>query len=87
MWKNGLIEKFRLASKFMTSQSANKQLQYTYCQIPQEVKTIKQYNKRNIFLQKSCRKAGRLIPDLYLYFKKAFYEVKASGLHVSFNIF
>ena len=31
--------------------------------------------------------AGRLVPDLFLLFKKALYEVKASSQHPSFNIF
>ena len=31
--------------------------------------------------------AGRLVPDLFLFFKKALYEVKASGLQLSFNTF
>ena len=30
--------------------------------------------------------AGRLVPDLFLFFKKSFYEVKANGLQLSFNI-
>ena len=31
-----------------------------------------EYNKRNIFLQKLCGKqAGRLVPDLFLFFKKS----------------
>ena len=30
---------------------------------------------------------GRLIPDLVLFYKKALYEVKASGQLLSFNIF
>ena len=31
--------------------------------------------------------AGRLVPDLFLFFlKKALYEVKESGLQLSFNI-
>ena len=47
-----------------------------------------EYNKRNIFLQKSCRKQdGRLVPDLSLFSKKVLYEVNASGLQVSLNIF
>ena len=47
-----------------------------------------EYKKRSIFLQKSCKnEAERLVPDLSLYFKKALYEVKASGLQFSFNIF
>ena len=31
--------------------------------------------------------AGGLVPDHFLFFKKALYEVKASGLQLSFNIF
>ena len=31
--------------------------------------------------------SGRLVPDLLLFFKKALYDVKASGLQLSFNIF
>ena len=46
-----------------------------------------EYNKRNNFPQKSSRnKARRLVTDLLLFFKNAF-EVKASGLELSFNIF
>ena len=29
---------------------------------------------------------GRLIPDLFLFFKKDLYEVKTSGLQLRFNI-
>ena len=32
-------------------------------------------------------KTRRLIPDRIFFFKKALYEVKASGQHLSFNIF
>ena len=31
--------------------------------------------------------AGRLVPDLFLFFKKTLYTVKASGQQLSFNIF
>ena len=31
--------------------------------------------------------SGRLAPHLFLFFKKALYEVKASGLQFSFNTF
>ena len=31
--------------------------------------------------------AGRLVSDLFLFFKKALFQVKASGLQLSFNIF
>ena len=30
---------------------------------------------------------GRLVPDLFLSFKKALYEIKASSLQLSFYIF
>ena len=32
-------------------------------------------------------KTERLVPDFFLFFKKALYEVKASGLQLSFDIF
>ena len=31
--------------------------------------------------------AGRLVPHLFLFFKEALHEVKASGLQLSFNVF
>ena len=31
-------------------------------------------------------KAGRQVPDLFLFFKTALYEIKASGLEFRFNI-
>ena len=40
-----------------------------------------EYNKGNIFLQKSCRKWGRVTSFTpFLFFKKALNEVEASGL-------
>ena len=42
---------------------------------------------RKFFIQISCRnELGRLVPDLFLCFKKALNEVKASGYQLSFNI-
>ena len=41
----------------------------------------------NIFLEKTENEAGRLVPELLLFFEKALYEVKASRQHLSFNIF
>ena len=38
-----------------------------------------EYNNRNIFPQKSCRKWDRLVPNFFLFFKKALDEVKACG--------
>ena len=32
-------------------------------------------------------KVQGLIPDLFLFFEKALYEVKSSVMHLSFNIF
>ena len=50
---------------------------------------LMEYNKRNIIFFKNYaeNEAGRLVADLFLFFKKAYYEVKASGLKLSFNIF
>ena len=31
--------------------------------------------------------ASRLVPDFFLFFKKALYEIAASGLYLSLNIF
>ena len=40
-----------------------------------------EYNKRNISQKNNAeREAERLVPDFFLYFKKALYELKASGL-------
>ena len=33
------------------------------------------------------KKAGILVSDLYMFFRKALYEVKAGSMDVSFNIF
>ena len=43
---------------------------------------------RQIFFFKNHaeNEAGRLVPDLFLIFKKALYEIKASGLQLWFNI-
>ena len=49
---------------------------------------IIEYTKRNIFFNNHAEnEAGRLVPDLFLFFKKALYEVKASSLQLSFNTF
>ena len=64
--KNALIRKIRLISKFRRHNLLSKQLQYTYCPISQEVKTIQtmkfgqliEYNMRNIFIEKSYTKCG-----------------------------
>ena len=44
---------------------------------------------RKIFFLKNHAEndAGRLVPDLFLLFKKVLYEIKVSDLLLSFNIF
>ena len=45
-------------------------------------------DKKKFFFQSHAEnEAGRLVLDLFLFFKKTLYEVKASGLRLSFNIF
>ena len=47
-----------------------------------------EYDKRNLFFKNYAEnEAGRLVPDLFLFFEKASYEVKVSGLQLSFDIF
>ena len=50
---------------------------------------VTQYNKRNLFLQSSCRiwDMKSSLALFLFFFKKALYEEKASGLQLSFNIF
>ena len=46
-----------------------------------------EYNNRNILFKNHAEnKTVTVIPDLFLFFKKSFYKVKASGLQLSFNI-
>ena len=53
-----------------------------------EFNQVVEYNKSNIFFFKNHAgtESGRLVPDLFLFFKKALCEIKASGLQLSFNI-
>ena len=45
-------------------------------------------NKRNIYFKNHAEnKAKILVPDIILFFKKALYEVKRSGLQLGFTIF
>ena len=47
-----------------------------------------EYNKRNIFFNNHAEnEAGRLVPDLFLFLKKALCKVKTSGLLLVFTIF
>ena len=60
-----------------------------YCPISHEVKAMKFGQMMMILFFKSHaeNEAGRLVPDLFLFFKKALYEVEGSGLQLNFNIF
>ena len=46
-----------------------------------------EYDKIFSFKNHSESEAGGLVPDVFLFFKKALYEVKTSGLKLSFSIF
>ena len=43
------------------------------------------YNKIFFFKNHAENEGGKLVPDLFLFFKKAFYEVKESGLELDFD--
>ena len=40
-----------------------------------------------LFKNHAENEAEKLVPDLFLIFNKALYEVKASSLHLTFNTF
>ena len=44
---------------------------------------------RELFFFKNYteNEAGRLVPDPFLFFEKAYYEAKASGLQLNLDIF
>ena len=47
-----------------------------------------EYNMKNFFFKNHTEnEVERLVPDLFLFFKQALFEVKASGRYLSFNIF
>ena len=76
-----MIRKIRLISKFMMSQPAKQTIAINILssisgsKSNQAVKLgqLIQYNKRNVFFFKSYaeNEAGRLVPDLFLFFKYA----------------
>ena len=95
MYKNSLIRKIRLISKFMTSQpdyqtvTLHILLNMSQSKGSQKIKfgQVIEYNKRNIFFKNHAEnETRRLVPDL-LFFKKVLYEVKAIGLQLNFNMF
>ena len=89
-----MIRKIKLISKFMTSQLDYQAIAMHILFIitkkrQPEIKfdQLTNYNKRNIFLQKSYRKLGReTSPRSLIVFKKALYEAKANILQLKFNI-
>ena len=44
-------------------------------------------NKKHFFKNHAENEEEILVPDFFLFFIKTIYEVKTSGLQVSFNIF
>ena len=47
-----------------------------------------EYNKKIVLLKNHAEnEAGRLVPDLFSFFKKVYCEVEASGLQFSFIVF
>ena len=47
-----------------------------------------EYKRENFFFKHHAEnKAGRLVPDHFLPFKKVLFEVKVCGLQLSFKIF
>ena len=47
-----------------------------------------EYPKKNIFLRNYAEnKAGKLVPDCFLFFNKTSNQVKAIGLQLNFSIF
>ena len=79
----------------MISQTGQKIITMSYCPIFQEVKTkamklgqVIEYNVKNIFFKNHAEnEARRLVADLVLFLKKTLYKFKASGQHLSFDIF
>ena len=92
--KNNLIRKIRLILKFMTSQPGYQIIAIHILPNISRIKSnqtmkfgqLKEYNKRNILLQKACRKWGRETSPRPLFaFKEALYKVKANGLQLGFT--
>ena len=53
-----------------------------------EYKNVIEYKKKIIALQNHEENdAGSLVPDLFLFFNRPFYEVNADDLQLSFNGF
>ena len=50
--------------------------------------SVREYNRKTLFFKSHAEnEAARLAPDVFLFLRKALYEVKASGLQLMFNIY
>ena len=75
-----------LTSKIMASQLGKQTITIQILPTSHEVKAIRQW-QIFFFKDHAGNEAERLVGDLFLFFKKALYEVIESGPHLSFNIF
>ena len=49
---------------------------------------LKEYNKNDFFEKNHAEsEVGRLVPDLFLFYKRVLYQVKTIDLQLSYNIF
>ena len=95
MWENDLIRKLRLISILTTLQTGKQEITIHISPSISRSKgdqTVKfgqliEYNVRIFFFKIAENDAMRLVPDLFLFIQKPWYEIKASDLHLSFNIF
>ena len=94
--KKDLIRKIRLISKFMTSQTGSQtntihilpNISRSKGNETMKFDQVIVYRNRKVFFKNNTEnEARRLLPDIILFFTKALYKLKASGLQLSFNIF
>ena len=92
--RNGLIKKIWLTWKFMTAQPGLQTITIHILPNTHKVKATRQWNLVNwqnitrkivFFKNYAENEAGRLVPDLFLFFEKAQNEVKSSGLQLIFR--
>ena len=94
--KKRLIIKLKLILKFMTSQPGQQTiaihifLNVSWIKDNWAIKfgQLQSLTIEIVLIKNNAeKKAGRRVPDLFLLFEKALYEVKANGLEFSFSIF
>ena len=91
-WKSGLIRRIRLISKFVTSQPGKQTIAiHILFNISRSKgnQTMKWNIRKQIFSFKNHaeNEAGTIVPYLFLFFEKALYEAKSSGVQLSQNLF